>query len=134
MNSSQIFVGNIKKCTKYEVHSTFSSETFIGDTCIGSDSFEYIEEESEIEKEQAVLIKVRNGAYVDLDSYRTALDYFKVRQSLTENGFRLNGLIMSTSPHCKGSLFVDSDTLRPYYTGEKKNVSVRKLKKELKRN
>ncbi len=133
MDSKQIFIGNIKKCTKYDISTTFSSETYIGEQCISCDSFGYIQEESEIAKENAVLIRVAKSRYVDIDSYRSAVDYFKVRQSLTGTRMNMDGIVMSTSPYHVGCLFVDEDSLQPYYTEEQdpKNISVRKLKKEL---
>lgn len=135
MNSNQVFTGTIRRCTKYETHATFSSETFIGDISLGTDSLGYIKEDSVVEKENAVLIQVASGGYVDVESYKSAVDYFKVRQSISSDGFRLGGLIMSTRPHREDCLYVDSATLKPYYSkSESKNISVRKLKKELKLN
>ncbi len=135
MNSNQVFTGTIKRCTKYEMHTTFRSEAFVGDVSLGVDTLGYIEEDSVIEKENAVLIQVTDGGYVDVESYKSAIDYFKVRQSISSEGFRLGGLIMSTRPHREDCLFVDSATLKPYYSkSEPKNISVRKLKKELKLN
>lgn len=135
MNSNQVFTGTIRRCTKYETHTTFSSEMFIGNISLGADALGYIDEDSVIEKENAVLIQVTDGGYVDVESYKSAVDYFKVRQSISSEGFRLGGLIMSTSPHREDCLYVDSTTLKPYYSkSEPKNISVRKLKKELKSN
>lgn len=42
MQSDQIFIGNIRKNTKYEQLNTFSSSMYIGGQCIGCDSFGYI--------------------------------------------------------------------------------------------
>ena len=78
MKPEQIFIGNIRRCTKYENHTTFSSSTYIGDQCIGCDSFGYIEEENELYKENAILIKVEHGGYVDLEKLNSILDYIKM--------------------------------------------------------
>ncbi len=45
MKADRVFVGDIKKCTKYERHDVFSSSTYIGDECIGCDSFCILKEE-----------------------------------------------------------------------------------------
>ena len=74
MKTDQIFIGDIRKCTKYETHTTFSSSTYIGDQCIGCDSFGYIDKDDELYKENAVLIKIKNGGYVDLERFNSILD------------------------------------------------------------
>ena len=60
MKTDQIFIGDIRKCTKYNTHTTFSSSMYIGDQCIGCDSFGYVDEDDELYKENAVLIITHN--------------------------------------------------------------------------
>lgn len=136
MKTDQIFIGNIRKCTKYKMHTTLISSLFIGDQCVGSDSFGHIETDDELYKENAVLIKIKNGGYVDLERFNSILDYIKIYRSITKNGYRLDGLMMSTSAHCIDSLFVDEKSLKPYYSNKSQinNISVRQLKKEKKNN
>lgn len=131
MKKGQIFIGDIRKCTKYDTHTTFSSNCYIGDQCIGCDSFGYIEVEDELYKENAILIKIENGGYVDLERFNSILDYIKIHHDLTKNGYRLGGLMMSERAHCIDSLFVDEKSLKPYYADEiqNNNVSIRQLKK-----
>jgi hypothetical protein len=135
MKTDQIFIGNINRCTKYVNHTTFSSGTFIGDECICSDSFGYIEKEDELYKENAILIKLKNGGFVDLENLNSILDHLKVLNTTTKDGFYLGGIIMSTHAHCKDSIFVDSKSLVPYYSESKTNgkISARQLKKQLKK-
>lgn len=134
MKSEQIFIGNIKKCTKYEEHNTVVGSTYIGDQLICTDSFGYITKEDELYKENAVLIKIENGGYVDLDRFNSILDYIRIHKSITENGYRLGGLMMPTSAYSRNCLFVDKESLRPYYTDKQQfeDISVRKLKKQVK--
>ena len=136
MKTDQIFIGNINKCTKYINHTTFSSGTFIGDTCICSDSFGYIEKEDEIYKENAILIKLKNGGYVDLENLNSIFNHLEVLTKTTRDGFYLGGIIMSTSAHCEDSIFVDSKSLVPYYAENKNNsnISARQLKKQIRKN
>ncbi len=136
MKTDQIFIGDIRKCTKYETHTTFSSETYFGNQCIACDSFGYIDSDDELYKENAILIKIENGGYVDLDCFKSFLDYFKIYQDITKEGYRLGGLMMSTKAHCINSLFVDKESLKPYYVDKQqtKNISVHKLKKQVKNN
>ena len=67
MKTDKIFWGNIRKCTKYEVHKVFTCSEYINDQCIGSDSFGYVERDDELYKEYAILIKLENGSFVDLE-------------------------------------------------------------------
>lgn len=133
MKPEQIFIGNIKKCTQYEEHTAFSSNTKIGSQCICEESFGYIIQDSEIFKENAILIKVKNGGYVDLENLNSILDHIKIWKDTSKYGYRLNGLMMSTLPDDINDLFVDSKSLKPYYTKEQpKSISTRQLKKQLK--
>lgn len=135
MKAERVFIGDIKKCTKYERHDLFTSKTYIGDDCIGCDSFGHIEAESELYKKDAVLIRFKNGGYVDLDNLKTIVDYLKVHSDITKDGFYLGGLIMSTSPHQCDSLFVDSDSIKPYKNKDnKETIFTRQLRKEFKIN
>lgn len=129
MKPEQIFIGNIRKCTKYERHTTFNCSTYIGDRCIGCDSFGYVDSEDELYKENAILLKIKNGGYVDLENFNSVLDYIKIYRDTT----RIGGLVMSTSAYCVGKLFVDEKSLKPYYNDnqQRKNISVRQLKKQL---
>lgn len=132
MKSENFFVGDIKQCTKHENHTMFSSEIFVGDVCIGGDEFGYIEMEDKPYKKDAILLKVCEGGYVDIEELNSALDYLKVYRSITKDGFYLGNLIMSTSAHREGCLFVDNETLKPYFENPKEigSISVRRLKKE----
>ncbi len=60
MKTDQIFIGNIKKCTKYEPHAVFCSSTYINGKRIVSDFFGGIESEDEIYKENGYLEYVFN--------------------------------------------------------------------------
>ena len=134
MKPEQIFIGNIKRCTKYEEYNTIVGSTYIGNQLICTDSFGYITKEDELYKENAVLIKIENGGYVDLDRFNSFLDYIRIHKDITKNGYRLGGLMMSTSAHSPNCLFVDEKSLKPYYTDKQQfeDISVRKLKRQVK--
>jgi len=133
MKPEQIFIGNIRKCTKYESHTTFQSKTYINGECIGADGFGYVDTDDELFKENAILIKIEKGGYVDLERFNSILDYIRIYKDITKDGYMLGGLMMSTSSHGLDSLFVDEDSLKPYYNNEQtKKISVRQLKKQVK--
>ena len=136
MKTDQIFIGNIRKCTKYDTHTIFSSSTYVGEQCIGSECFGYIDKDDELYKEDAVLVKIKNGGYVDLESFNSLLDYIRIYCDITKNGYILGGLMMPTSAYRAGGLFVDKDSLRLYYADKEQtsSVSVRKLKKQVEKN
>ena len=128
-----IYLGTIRKCTKYEPHTTFSSEMYINGIDCFEDSFGTIETDSEIYKENAVLIKVVESGYVDLETLKRFSDAIKVKKSITRNGgFYLDRLILGNSEHKKDCLFVDESTLRQYEPlNTKKATTVKQLKKSL---
>lgn len=128
-----IYFGTIKKCTEYEMHTTFSSKMSINGIDCFEDSFGMIESDSEIYKENAVLIKVVESGYVDLDTLKGFRDTIKVKNSITRNGgFYLDRLILGNSEHKEGCLFVDESTLRQYEPlDNKKTTTVKQLKKSL---
>ncbi len=136
MKTNQIFIGDIRKCTKYDRHTTFSCSTYFDNQCIGCDSIGYIDKDDELYKANAILIKIQNGGYVDLEKLHSILDYIGVYLDITKDGYRLGGLMMSTFPYCINSLFVDESSLRPYYDSKQQttDISVRQLKKQVKNN
>lgn len=135
LRADQVFIGNIKKCIKYDTYNTFNSDIYVGNQCIGGDTFGYVDIDCDNYKDNAILIQIDDGpGYVDLDTLNSILDYIKVCKDITEVGYYLGGLIMSTAPHCLGSLFVVEESLKPYYKNmhQKNNISIHKLKKQLK--
>ena len=135
MKTDQIFIGDIRKCTKYETHTKLSSSTYIGDQCIGCDSFGYIDKDDELYKENAVLIKIKNGGYVDLERFNSILDYIRIYRDITKDGYRLGRFMMSTSALCFDSLFFVEESLKPYYADKQQtdDISVHQLKKQVKK-
>ena len=80
------------------------------------------------------MLKIKQGGYVDIERLNSILDYIKMRKDITKTGYILGGLIMSTSSHRIDSLFVDETSLKPYYNNkQQKNISVRQLKKQIKK-
>lgn len=129
MKSERIFIGNIMKCTKYEEHMTFSASSSINGIPISRDIEGYTEWDDKIFKENAILIKLKSGGYVDLDNINSLLSYLKFIKDSNKDGFILGSYIMDDSPHELNCLFVDEDSLKPYNT-EQKNISVHQLKKQ----
>lgn len=134
--TNQIWIGNIRKCTKCDEHITFSGETYIGNQCISGDSSGGTYIENELYKENAILIEITKGGYVDLDRLKTISDYFHMIKDITAKGYHLGGFIMPTMPWKEGELFVENNKknkLRPYYQEEEKpkRMSLGKLKRKV---
>ena len=133
MKSDRIIIGNIKKCTKFEIHNIISNNEYINEKCIGSASYGYFDYEEQIIKENAILIKLKNGGYVDIENLNSFLDYIIINGFIVKNISCLSSLVMSISPLCKDCLFVDEKSLKPYYSKESdvEDISIRELKKNL---
>jgi len=133
MKIEQVFVGNLKICTKVEEHVSVSGETYIGGKLAFRESLGYAEVEDKLYKENVVLIKFENGGFVELEKFNSMLDYIKIRRDYKEKSFLLGGLILDDRAHRVNDIFVDSESLKPYYNQEqKKKESIRRLKREMK--
>lgn len=130
MKIEQVFIGDIRKCTQYERHS-YINGIGINNKCGFYEGSCCIEIDSEIYKEKAILIKFKNGGYVDLENLNSILDYIKISKSITKDGFIINDLMMPNDAYEINSLFVDEDTLE-LYSGNQHIKSARQLKKQLK--
>lgn len=108
MEEERYFIGNIKKCTKLGAHKTFEMVTE-GIT----DSFGYIEIEDELYKENAILLKTKEG-YIDLDNLTTLYNIKKNRNK--------KNILMPTYPIYIGCLFIDEKSLKPYKSDIKKST------------
>ena len=134
MKKHQIFIGDIRKCTRYDMESIFMKEDYATGTVLG-----HTIKEDELYKKDAILVKVTEGslsssAYIDLESIESSLDMLKLKKYIIKgHGWINNSLMIPTYATGVDSLFVDAISLKPYYEREiSKNVSVKQLKKEIK--
>lgn len=134
MKPDKVFIGNIKRCTKYISHSRFTGNVFIGEECVNLSSFGYIESEDELYKENAVLVKTKNGGYIDLENFNSILDYLKIYKDDAQRDYNLWKTIMPTHSRGNNSLFVDENSLKPYFNSEdkKEEISIYQLRKRQK--
>ena len=125
MKPEQFFVGNINRCTKYEKHITFSHSS-----CISCDSFGFIQADDELYKENAVLVKIPNGGYVDIEKIKTIWDWIKIYKNIHNNSWTVSNYMMPTSAWGVNNLFVDEHSLKPYFNDERtEDISVRRVRK-----
>ena len=127
INKENVYVGNLKKCTKYEMENSLQIEDFSG-VC----SFGGIIEESKDYIKNDVLIKFcdKPERYVRLEDLKNILSYISLYNALYESGISFNELFLSTSSSYLGNIYVDRDSLNPYYE-EKGKVKVKQIKKDV---
>lgn len=128
MNS--IFTGTINKitsCTLQMSHGMICSLGF--GTALG-----HYEIEKETYKEDAILIKVADCGYVDIDSINSIFDQLRIRKCLKKSGgFTLGDIILPDVPSplaAVGDLYIERKSLQPYQAPiEEDAISLKELKK-----
>ena len=105
MEESNLFIGNIKKCTKYETHKIISFS--MAGCC---DSFGYMEIEEELYKEKTILIKTEDNHFIELDNITKIYKISKIKK----RNNTLQNIKMTTYPSGEKNLFVDKKSLEPY--------------------
>lgn len=122
IKKENIFIGNIKKCTKYREVDMLEQK--------GKSN--YILYNSEVYAEDVILVKVSDkpAGYLNLRSFEALLDYLKQNNIDNYEGPSLEESILYTKVNGPGSIWVDSVSLKPYYKKEKGKVKVRKIKKD----
>ena len=91
MDNKRLFIGNIKKCTKLDLSNIFVASDFKGKQKCGKPVID-----SEIYKENAILVRTYRYGFVDLEDYDKKT------------------IEMSINPVKEGDLFVDYDSLKVY--------------------
>ena len=46
IDMENVFIGTVRKCIEYKMHTTYGSRAYIGDVCLGEDSFGYVVSDS----------------------------------------------------------------------------------------
>lgn len=110
-------------CTKYKKVPHLISDGM---------AFGHIETEAKVYKENAVLVRIKDNAYVDIEG----LSLLDIVHLYLENEKRIknNELCMPSLPSglYEEQLYVDSNSLKPYVTTDKKqkNISLMKIKRQ----
>ena len=106
INKENIFIGNLKKCIKFEEKNLLKMESLGGIDCFG-----FIEEESEIYKEDVVIIRLCNNpnVYVTLSELKNVISFFDVYDSINKDGISIGKNVLSTMSSYAGEIFVDKN-------------------------
>ena len=137
MRAEQFYRGNIFECTSLTI------EHYPVEVCSIFGGIETkISYKHKLVKFCAILVKLDNGYYVDIENLNSLLDYLKLYRDcivVNSNLYSLgllttaSNFLMSTR-QSEGSLFVDKSSLVPYYDGAmKKSISIHSLRKTLKK-
>lgn len=134
IDREDVFIGDINELTT----DTKQKNTMACIGPFGLSVFGYIEEpEVKTYKKDAILIKVADGGYVDVEDIKTFLSCRKINRTLSKDGhgFTLGGIVMQDDTFLlrKGDHYVVRDTLRKYTELEENKCSYKSLKKINKR-
>ena len=110
MEENRLFIGNIRRCTKYGKKKKISMNIYIGDYCLNSDYGEYMEIEDELYKEKTILIKTEDNHFIELDNITKIYKISKIKK----RNNTLQNIKMTTYPSGEKNLFVDKKSLEPY--------------------
>ena len=134
MKCDKIFIGDIGKCTTYKKFTPFEPD-FVSNPSTTKNTLGYIDIDDELYKENAILLQIADGIFIDLDSFHSFFNYLKIYKEIHKNSeFHLGELIMNTAPTALGDLFIEENSLKPYYLDIKSNnISIHKLTRQIKK-
>ena len=119
INKKNIFIGNIKRCTKYR-------EVDMANTS-------YVRYNSQIYAKDVILVKVSDNpvGYINLRSFESLLDYLKDNDIRSYEAENLEDAVLYTQVSGEGSIWVDNASLKPYYKNEKGKVKAKKINRKI---
>ena len=122
MKREDIFIGKIKKCRNVYQYKQYGDSRYVPDFSINKTEFGTIENYAYVVRDVAVLIKATENKYIWLNTLTSFIDEVKVNLGIEVNA-------LNCEPTQDGELFVDIDSLVPYYEDElDKNISVKRLR------
>lgn len=120
MKSKNIFIGTIKECKNLYWYERCGDEQYVSDFKIGRTQIGTIHKYVDIIDKEAILIRINEKKYIWINLL-TKYDEFLVNVGI---GVKT----ISTFPTSDHQLFVDEQTLKPYFKDENHNLSVKKIK------
>lgn len=122
MKREDIYIGKIKKCRCLDGYKEYGDSRYVKDFSINKTEFGYIENNAYVVDDCAVLIRVNEYSFIWLRSVTSFIDEVKVNL-----GFSIDTI--GIRPTMDGSLFVDFNSLVPYYHNDlNKSTTVKKLR------
>lgn len=117
---NQIYNGNISEVVDVDIVAESISPTVAVAKSVPK---------TQLIKEDACLIKIKNGLYVDIDNIRGLSDRIKLKRELRREKKKRNNLLIHTTSCLVEQLVVDDSEIKPLYPNENKKIPLRKIKK-----
>ena len=121
MKSRDVFFGTIKKCEDLYNYKKYGDEHYTAELIIGKTEIGTTHKYADVIDEEAVLVKIDDENYMWIDMIDNKLDEFLLNLGISYK-------TISTTPTKENRLFVDEDTIEPYFKNQNKNISVKKFK------
>lgn len=121
MKSKDIYIGTIKKCGDIYWYEKYGEERFSPDCVIGSTTFGRIKKYAEPVCDNAILIKVDDKTFIWIDMINSKLDEFLISLGIAVKTIK-------TYPTSSYSLYVDENSLKPYFNCEINNLRTNQVK------
>ncbi len=117
---NQIYNGNISEVVDVDIVAESISPTVAVAKSVPK---------TQLIKEDACLIKIKDGLYVDIDNIRGLSDRIKLKRELRREKKKRNNLLIHTTSCLVEQLVVDDSEIKPLYPNENKKIPLRKIKK-----
>lgn len=117
---NQIYNGNISEVVDVDIVTESISPTVAVAKSVPK---------TQLIKEDACLIKIKDGLYVDIDNIRGLSDRIKLKRELRREKKKRNNLLIHTTGSLVEQLVVDDSGIKPLYPNENKKMPLRKIKK-----
>lgn len=117
---NQIYNGNISEVVDVDIVAESISPTVAVAKSVPK---------TQLIKEDACLIKIKDGLYVDIDNIRGLSDRIKLKRELRREKKKRNNLLIHTTSCLVEQLVIDDSEIKPLYPNENKKIPLRKIKK-----
>lgn len=117
---NQIYNGNISEVVDVDIVAESISPTVAVAKSVTK---------TQLIKEDACLIKIKDGLYVDIDNIRGLSDRIKLKRELRREKKKRNNLLIHTTGCLVEQLVVDDSEIKQLYPNENKKIPLRKIKK-----
>lgn len=134
MKVKGLVIGNIREVEYNCLKTTHSMHCDLGFGC----SIAHHDIKTHSYKNDALLIKINNSGYVDVDNINSILDIIKIKRHIKRDGIILGGPVLSDTVHPfakPGDLFIEYNSIKECEIPEGyENKSIWQLSKYLKNN
>lgn len=124
MKNIAVYIGTIKSCLNYDNYKKDGDNTYKPYFEINHTQFGFLLPNTKIISDQAILIKTKTNNMYRFRINSPILDGLKVLFDMEKHS-------IPNKPTNNDIIFYEEESLKPYYVEEPKNVSIRRLKRDL---